>query len=126
MILSVESGKEINCVPHRTEYEKWLKKLQKFDNTAYDQVRKVLNNIADLNEVITSSWIPGHDWHGTVYQPLYYALGYDDISAAKFYGLILFEVILHRPETWGFGRYSKDGRPIKGMTYFRLSNWQVS
>jgi len=49
LILSVESGKEIINVPHRIEYVKWLKKLQKFDNTA---VRKALNDIADLNEVI--------------------------------------------------------------------------
>jgi len=56
----------------------------------------------------------------------YYALGYDDVSAAKFYGLILFEVMLQRPETWGFGRYAKDGRPLKEMTYFRLPKWQES
>jgi hypothetical protein len=27
---------------------------------------------------------------------------------------------MERPENWSFGRFEKDGEPIRGMTYFRV------
>jgi hypothetical protein len=28
---------------------------------------------------------------------------------------------MDRPDDWSFGRYEKDGIPIRGMTYFRIN-----
>jgi hypothetical protein len=42
-------------------------------------------------------------------------------ASAKFFGILLWQVIMDRPEAWSFGRYEKDGIPIEGMTYFRLA-----
>jgi hypothetical protein len=48
------------------------------------------------------------------------ACGMSFEASAKFFGILLWQVIIGRPEAWGFGRYEKDGVPIEGMTYFRL------
>jgi hypothetical protein len=42
-------------------------------------------------------------------------------ASARFFGILLWQVMMDRPEAWGFGRYEKDGAPIEGMTYFRLT-----
>ena len=40
-----------------------------------------------------------------------------------FFGLILFNLLMNIKDTvWGFGKYEKNGVPIKGITYFVLSN----
>jgi hypothetical protein len=40
-----------------------------------------------------------------------------------FFGLILFNLLLERKDAvWGFGRFEKDGIPIRGTTYFIINN----
>jgi hypothetical protein len=70
--------------------------------------------------VDTSSWIPGADWTGTVFQPIYEACGEDENAAALFFGLLVWQVVMDREDCWSFGRYEKEGIPIRGMTYFRI------
>ena len=73
------------------------------------------------DNVHTSSWMPGRDWSGTVFQPIYdRACGQDEDTAAKCFALILWEVMMKRGEAWSFGRYEKDGILIEEMTYFRV------
>ena len=63
----------------------------------------------------------GANWLGTVFQPIYdKAWHYDEEAAAKFYGLILWHVMLERDDVWGFDRYEKDNVPIEGLTYVKL------
>ena len=38
------------------------------------------------------------------------------------FGLFVWVVLQEHPDTWGFGRYEKDGVQIRSMTYFRLDN----
>ena len=66
-------------------------------------------------------WILGDDWIGTVYDPIYSkAYEQDSVASAKFFGLLLWEVMLHDDSYWAFGRYEKDGIPIEGLTYFKV------
>lgn len=117
MLYDVNSEKEITTIPHRQDYDRWRNNLSEQD---FQMIFDDLNNRIDQEEIHTSSWMPGHDWSDTVYHPIYLACNKDTNNAAKFFGLILWEVMLERPEYWSFGRYKKEGINIEGLTYFRV------
>lgn len=76
----------------------------------------------DDKDIETSSWIPGAEWKGTVYWPIFEkACSRNVDSAARFFGLIVWDVVMKHPDSWSFGRYELDGTPIEGMTYFRIT-----
>ena len=118
MLYSVDSTKYVTTVPHKRQFDQWKKNLS---TTDYQRIVDALNQKVDMSDINTSSWIPGNDWTGTVYQPIYHACGNDKVTSGLFFGLILFELLMNRKDAvWGFGRYEKDGVPIRGMTYFIL------
>lgn len=121
MLLSVDSGKCITTIPHKKDYDFWMKNL---NNNDYKKISDELNSKIDGSDINTSSWIPGSNWIGTVFEPIYYACNQNINQAGMFFGLILFDIMIQRPEMWGFGKYEKDGVPIKGTTYFLLDNNQ--
>jgi len=120
MLYSVDTGKYVEKLPHKKEFDRWMKNLSASD---YQNVIDALNQKVDLSDINTSSWIPGNDWTGTVYEPLYHACGNNKDASGLFFGLILFDLLMRREDAvWGFGRYEKDGIPIRGTTYFLLNN----
>lgn len=120
MLYSIDSGKYITHIPHEKDFEKWMKKLSAAD---YKKIEDALNEMIDQNEINTAGWMPGNDWTGTVFQPIYEACGQNVTQAGMFFGLILFVILMNREDkVWGFGKYEKDGKPIKSMTYFVLNN----
>lgn len=120
MLYSVDSDKPITRIPHAREYRDWKSKMSQAEiNTIFE----ALNARFDSNEIETSSWIPGSDWTGTVFLPIYEkACNRNPNAAALCFGLMVWEALMRHPAAWGFGRYEKDGIPIRGMTYFRLHN----
>lgn len=119
MLYAIESNTEITTIPHRRDFDRWRKKLS---DVEYQAIVDELNGRIDGTEIQTSSWIPGSDWYGTVFQPIYEnACDYSAQSSALFFGLIVWKVFMDRPEWWSFGRYEKDGRQISGMTYFQIN-----
>ena len=97
-----------------------MKKLSADD---YRKIREALNDKIDENDINTAGWLPGHDWTGTVYEPIYHACGQNVTQSGMFFGLIVFELLMERKDNvWGFGRFEKDGRQIASMTYFVLKN----
>lgn len=119
MLYSVDSGKYVKLVPHKKEFSLWMKHLSPLD---YQAVIDELNSRINGSDINTSSWIPGNDWTGTVFEPIYTACGKNIVSSALFFGLILFDLMIKRQDVWGFGKYEKNGIPIKGITYFLLAN----
>ena len=120
MLYSIDTGKYVEKLPHKKEFDRWMKNLSASD---YQNVIDALNQKVDLSDINTSSWIPGNDWTGTVYEPLYHACGDNKDASGLFFGLILFDLLMRREDAvWGFGRYEKDGIPIRGTTYFLLNN----
>jgi len=106
-------------------------------NAEYEAVREELKSKvgdADIDppfkgdgQIVTSSWIPGPDWTGTPYEPIYHAASGNEILAGRVFGIILSRVIMEQQKPWGFGRYELlDGRRIEGMTYFRIELPPVS
>jgi hypothetical protein len=94
--------------------------LDSFDPDAYDVIHDDLDKRFSGKEVDTSSWIPGSDWTGTPFDPIWHACRHNDVTAALFFGLIVWQVVMDREDCWSFGKYEKDGIPIKGTTYFRI------
>ncbi|WP_218976419.1 hypothetical protein [Bacillus sp. CD3-1a] len=111
-MLSTVEGKPIYRVAYENDFNERMKNLNR---KHYDAIVDELNKVIDTSNVHTSSWIPGHNWKGTVYQPIWEACKFNDGEAAKFYGQILYKVIIDRPEVWYFGTYPH----ARGKTYFR-------
>lgn len=116
MLWSVERWTYVKSIPYEKEFKVWRGRLS---DTDYQRVEQAISDAIGDNEVSTAGWIPGHDWTGTPYEPLYDACGRNSDQAGRFFGLIVFKLLMERPDrVWGFGRYEKDGVPITSMTYF--------
>ncbi|MDD3137755.1 MAG: hypothetical protein PHX08_02135 [Lachnospiraceae bacterium] len=120
MLYSVDTGKYVGKLPHKTDFNRWMKKLP---ISAYQRIIDELNTKIDASDINTSSWIPGANWNGTVYEPIFHACDDNKDASGLFFGLILFYLLMTRQDVvWGFGKYEKDGKPIRGITYFVISN----
>jgi hypothetical protein len=120
VLYKILGNKEIKVskLPYETEYNKRKKFIKQEE---FDSIIEELNNRIDGGEVHTSSWIPGSNWYGTIFEPLYHACGGDEKEAAKFFGQILYRVMMDRDEHWAYDRFERNGVPIKGLTYFRIN-----
>lgn len=118
MLISVDTGRPVTTIPHLRDYLAWRSRLT---NAQYEAIVDELNGRVDGGEVHTSSWIPGADWRGTVFQPIYDdACNQNPKAAALFFGLVLWDVMMQREDCWAYGRFEKNGIPIEGLTYFRV------
>lgn len=118
MLYSIGSKSYIHHIPHSKEFAIWRARLS---DGEYQAIVDELNNRISGGTVHTSSWIPGSDWTGTVFQPIYEkACKKSKEAAAEVFGLILWAVLSDRDDAWGFVRYEEGSVPIKGMTYFKL------
>ena len=119
MLYSLDD-KEITDIPKRRqrEFNMWRSNLPDSD---YEAVVEAINeyiNAVDSDKPFVSSFIPGSDWTGTVYEPLYIACGRSVEQAGWFFGLIVWQVMIDHPEEWVFKPADKDG-DILGTTYWR-------
>lgn len=111
MLVSID-GKAKTRVAYKKDFEKRRKNLSDED---YIAIINELNKVVDGGDCHTSSWIPGRNWKGTVYEPIWHASRRNDEVAAMFYGQILYQVMIERPETWFFGKFGH----ARGKTYFK-------
>jgi hypothetical protein len=110
---------EVKAIPHEREYGVWIGRLAPQELSG---IKKELNRLIDRCPVQTSSWMPGSDWRGTVFQPIWETACQLNIdTAAMCFGLILWDVMMNRADAWSFGRYRLNEVPIKGLTYFRIT-----
>lgn len=120
MLYSIDRGKYVTEVPHKADFVKWRKKISEKD---YQAIADTLNEKIDGSDINTAGWLPGNDWTGTVYEPIYEACGRNKVQSGMFFGLIVFDLLMKREDrTWGFGRFERDGHQIASMTYFVLKN----
>lgn len=116
MLISIDTGAKVTKMPHQSDFNRWRKNISD-DN--YAKVEEAINELVDANDINTAGWMPGSDWTGTPYDPLYDACGKNPVQAGMFFGLIVFKILMEREDhVWGFGRFEKDGVPIRSMTYF--------
>lgn len=118
MLYSLDKLQVVKTIPHEAEYRRWYSRLS---DTEVSAITDELNRKIDQGEIHTSSWMPGRNWIGTVFQPIWEkACQKNQDSAAKCFGLMLWEVMMNRPEAWAFGRYKLNEVSIEGLTYFRV------
>jgi hypothetical protein len=123
MLVRITEGgllEPITAQVHDRNFRQWMRQMTPDD---FQRVTDALNehiNTTGRGEIITTSWIPGSDWTDTPYEPIYFAAGEDWQSARFFFGLIVWRVMMDRPEIWSFGRYPRNPGEIIGLTYFRL------
>lgn len=117
MLYSINNlRRPIRTIPYRQQYNTWMIQL---GTVAHDAVIAELDRKIDGTEVQTSSWMPGK-WENTVFMSIWEACGRDEIEAGLFFGLLVWETFMNRPEAWSFGRYNVRNVPIRGLTYFRI------
>ena len=118
MLYSLDKSEIIHTIPYEKTYRIWMSRLSARELKA---ITDNLNRKIDRAGIHTSSWMPGSNWIETVFQPIWdTACERNQDAAAKCFGIILWEIMMKRPETWAFGRYSLKGVPIHGLTYFRV------
>ena len=119
-LYSIDSEQYVDYIPHRENFERWRSRLSEGQFEAIcDELRRMI----DGAEIHTAGWMPGSDWTGTPWEPIYTeACDYNEVASGYCFGLFVWVMLQEHPETWGFGRYEKDGVPIRSMTYFRLGN----
>jgi hypothetical protein len=124
MLIDIDSGNPIIRVPYQSDFETWRRRLS---DEEFDAMVARINELIDEagGEIATAGWLPGRDWTGTVFAPIYTkATRHDFDRSAMFFGQLVWYTIMRRPEAWGSGRYDLDGKAIGSRTYFRLSRSQ--
>ena len=120
MLIDVDSGKPIEHVPFRRDFDVLRERLSEPE---FEAMVSRVNELIDASgsEIATAGWLPGSDWTGTPFQPIYEKAARNDFQrAALFFGQLVWYTIMRRPERWASGRYQVDGRDIGSRTYFRL------
>ena len=121
MLYAIDGDKisRINHIPHQDVYNTLKSRLYVGEIRA---IEKELNKRITGKEVNTSTFLPGHNWFGTVFEPLYIkACRHNREVSAKFFGVIVWKILMERKDSWAFERYKINKRAIKGMTYFRIN-----
>ena len=112
--------KEVTYFPHEAEFNLWRSRLTA---EQIEAIHAELRSMIDGDEVHTAGWMPGNDWTGTVWEPIYTdACQCNIVLSGYCFGLFVWEIIRDHPDAWSFGRYEKDGIPIRSLTYFRIDN----
>ena len=91
MLFSMDQNDYIDDIPYEKDYRRWRAALT---DAEYGAIVAELNGKIDGGEIHTSSWIPGDDWSGTVYDPIYRkSCNYDSNAAGLCFGLFLWVVL---------------------------------
>jgi hypothetical protein len=120
MLIDIETGRAINRIPYRSDFDALRKRLT---DAEFDQMIARINELIDESgaEIATAGWLPGSDWTGTPFDPIYSKAARGDFQrSALFFGQLVWYAVMQRPERWASGRYDLDGRDIGSRTYFRL------
>ena len=122
-LYSIPDMKLITRIPHESTNRSIINRISSDNLLAIrNEINRLIDEVIDShNELITSGWLPGTDWTGTVWDPIYIASRNNFKQAGMVFGTLVFEEIMSRPEDWSFGKYQVDGRDIGSTTYFRIS-----
>lgn len=119
MLFDMMTNKRVTTMPYTKDYQRYMAAMAPHEIAA---IKDHLNSMIDGTEIQTAGWMPGHDWTGTVFEPIYFNAAKQSYDAsAKCIGLMVWEVFMERPEKWTSGRFEKDGEEIGSRTYFQIT-----
>ncbi|MDO9020608.1 MAG: hypothetical protein Q8S73_13560 [Deltaproteobacteria bacterium] len=111
------NGTKVTKVPFAREFQTYQSRLTTGE---WQAIVDWINNRIDSNEIHTAGWMPGANWQGTVFEPIYTKSAKQDTSlAGKCFGLFVYVVFMNRSEDWYSGRFELNGRDIGSRTYFQ-------
>jgi hypothetical protein len=122
MLIDVETDRPIERVPYRSEFDTLRRRLS---SAEFDGMVDRINELIDESggEIATAGWLPGSDWTGTPFDPIYSKAARGDFDrSAMFFGQLVWYTVMNRPERWASGQYQLDGKDIGSRTYFRLGS----
>lgn len=124
MLEDAITGRKIETVPYIREFERRRAKLT---TAEWDAIVGALTAQLDTTSVgksISASWIPGSDWTGTVYMPIYTnACGCNFEAAALFLGSIVKWSVIHHDSQWRSVKQPKsknDPDGVETTLYWRV------
>lgn len=83
MLYSVDSGQYVMHLPHQADYDRWRQNIL---DKEYQDIENALRARINQSEINTAGCIHGHDWTGTVYEPIYEACGKNVTQAGAIFG----------------------------------------
>lgn len=105
MLYSIDTGKYVSRIPHKKDFDKWMKNLSDED---YKKIEDEINSKIDQNDINTVGWLPGHDWTGTVYEAIYKTCAKNLSQSGLFFGLIVFNILMNRKDiVWGYSIFNE-------------------
>jgi hypothetical protein len=90
-------GNEITHMVYKEDYDRWRGNLADSD---YRRIIEEIHHYMDGCDYFKSSHIPGYDWTGTPYEPIYYAVREHWDNARKFFGLLVWEAVQEHEAEW--------------------------
>ena len=121
MLIDIDTGKAIIKVPFEAAFDTLRRRLSEAE---FDAMVARINELIQESgsEIATAGWLPGSDWTGTPFEPIYTKAAREDFEqSAKFFGQLVWYTVMTRKERWGSGRYQLDGKDIGSRTYFRVN-----
>lgn len=121
MLIDIDTGKTITKVPFEPAFNTLRGRLSEAE---FDAMVARINELIEESgsEIATAGWLPGSDWTGTPFEPIYTKAAREDFEqSAKFFGQLVWYTVMTRKERWGSGRYQRDGKDIGSRTYFRVN-----
>ena len=104
MLYSIDSGKYVSRIPHKKDFDKWMKNLSDKD---YKKIEDEINSKIDQNDINTAGWLPGYDWTGTVYEAIYKACAKNLSQSGLFFGLIIFNILMNcKDRVWCYSIFN--------------------
>ena len=120
MLIDIDTGRPITRVPYQKDFDVLRGRLS--DDELEGMVLRINELIDEAGgEIATAGWLPGSDWTGTPFAPIYTKAAHGDFDrSAMFFGQLVWYAVMKRPEPWSSGRYELEGKAIGSRTYFRL------
>jgi len=124
MLYDIHKNKT-ESIPYLSDYKRWREQLSEAD---YEAIISALHQMMDekikqgresgKGVIFNSSYIPGADWEGTPYLPIWEACGRNEETAKLFYGLLVWKAVMTHSSEWVYIRQESTGDKPIGLTYF--------
>jgi hypothetical protein len=121
MLEEVLTGRQITEVPHMKELESMLGRMSAAEIEAINTALDAMLEEVQPGKAIAASWIPGSDWTGTPFLPIYIkACRRDFMASAGCLGKIFMSRVIDHPELWRSIKQPKDKKDPDGpeTTYY--------
>lgn len=97
MLIDIDTGKVKDRVPFQHDFDALRGRLS---DAEFDAMVARINELIDEtgSEIATAGWLPGSDWTGTPFEPIYAKAARGDFDrSAMFFGQLVWYAVMTRP-----------------------------